>query len=269
MLPPAIRRPVLRRLFPSDTAVPVEAGDVYRDLALPPGAHGRPYVITNMVSTVDGKAALGTSAAGIGSRTDALLMRQVRAAVDAVMHGAGTLRAEIVDPRVGPARSRERVARGLAPQPLAVAVSGSLDLEPTNRFFVNGPAGTVVLASSRAPAEWRRRLAPYASLLVDDGPTVDLEAGLRRLHDEFGVRRLLSEGGPTLNQSLLDTGLIDEVFWTIAPKLAGGHGPGTIEVDTPAVKIAARLQLVSLHEHDGELFARYRLQRGPNGRYLT
>ena len=265
----ALRRSNLRRLIPSDTALPLDPDDVYRHLELPAGVAGRPYVIMNMVSTVDGKAALGGTAAGIGSRTDARLMRQVRAAVDAVMHGAGTLRSELVDPRVDPVRSRERVARGLSPQPLAVAVSASLDLDPASRFLVNGPSGTVILTSSRASAERQQRLAPYATLLIHDGPTVDLAAALRRLHDELGVRRLLSEGGPTLNQHLLDAGLLDEVFWTIAPKLAGGRGRATIDADAPAVRIAARLDLVSLHEHDGELFARYRPRRGPDGAYVT
>ncbi|HZO28681.1 MAG TPA: dihydrofolate reductase family protein [Chloroflexota bacterium] len=223
----------------------------------------------NMVSTVDGKAALGTSAAGIGSRTDSLLMRQVRAAVDAVMHGAGTLRSEIVDPRVDEERSRQRVASGLPPQPLAVIVSASLDLDPTGRFLVNGPSGTVILTSSLAPVERRNPLARYAMLLTHDGPSVDLVAALRRLHDEYGVRRLLSEGGPTLNQHLLDAGLVDEVFWTVAPKLAGGRGRATIDADHPTTRIQARLDLISLHEHDGELYARYRLRRGPDGGYLA
>jgi riboflavin-specific deaminase-like protein len=223
----------------------------------------------NMVSTVDGKAAVGGTAAGIGSRTDARLMRQVRAAVDAVMHGAGTLRAELVDPRVDTARSRQRVLRGLSPQPLAVAVSGSLDLDPASRYLVNGPVGTVILTTASAPAERRERLSRYASLLAHDGPTVDLAAALRRLHHEYGVRRLLSEGGPSLNQRLLDAGLIDEVFWTIAPKLAGGHGRATIDSNQPTTRIRARLDLLSLYEHDGELFARYRLQRGSDGGYLT
>ena len=260
---------LLRKLIPSDSAPTVEPGAVYRQLDLPAGVDGRPYVVMNMVSTVDGKAALGKSAAGIGSRTDSLLMRQIRAAVDAVMHGAGTLRSEIVDPRVDLVRSRQRVSRGMAPQPLAIAVSGSLDLDPTSRFLVNGPSGTVILTSSAAPADCRLRLAPYAALVICDTPTLDLESGLRRLHDEFGVRRLLVEGGPTLNQHLLDAGLVDEVFWTIAPKLAGGRGRAIIDSDEPTVRIAARLDLVALHEHDGELFARYRLRRGPNGRYLT
>ena len=259
----------LRRLVPTDTTLSMEPDDVYRDLNLPAGVDGRPYVVMNMVSTVDGKAALGKSAAGIGSRTDSLLMREIRAAVDAVMHGAGTLRSEIVDPRVDVARSRQRVQRGLAPQPLAVAVSGSLDLDPAGRFLVNGPSGTVILTSSAAPAERRLRLAPYVTLMIGDGSTVNLGPMLRRLHDELGVCRLLVEGGPTLNQHLLDVGLIDELFWTVAPKLAGGRGRATVDSDEPTVRIAARLSLLSLYEHNGELFARYRLRRGADGSYLA
>jgi riboflavin-specific deaminase-like protein len=223
----------------------------------------------NMVSTVDGKSALGTSAAGIGSRTDALLMRQVRASVDAIIYGAGTLRAELVDPRVDPDRVQQRIARGLSPQPLAVVVSGSLELEPTNRIFVSGPTGTAIITTSAAPETRRQQLARYAKLIVQESPGVDLSAALRVLHERFGIRRLLSEGGPTLNQSLLDAGLIDEVFWTIAPKLAGGHGRNLIDGEEPTRSIRAMLELVSLFEHAGELYSRYRLRRGPGGEYLS
>ena len=246
----------------------VEPAEVYRDLQFPLDAvRDRPYVVTNMVSTVDGKTALGHSAAGIGSRTDSLLMRQIRAAADAVMHGAGTLRAEIVDPRVDAERSQQRVSRGQPPQPLAVAVSGSLDLDPRLRYFVSGPERTVIVGTSDAPAERQRSLARYATLLLLDGPTIDLDVALRRLYAEFGVRLLLSEGGPNLNQRLLEAGSIDEVFWTIAPKLAGGIGRSMMEGDAPTLQIRARLDLVALHEHDGELFTRYRLRRDSDGTY--
>ena len=218
----------------------------------------------NMVSTVDGKVTLGHSAAGIGSRTDALVMRQLRASVDAVMHGAGTLRAELVDPRVDHPRVLQRVARGLTPQPLAVAVSGSLDLNPSLRYFVNGPAGTVILTAAAAPGSRRERLARYATVIAEGESEIDLSAALIRLRREHGVRTLLSEGGPSLNQRLLDAGSIDEVFWTVAPKLAGGSGPTLIQGDVVAMSVRAQLALVSLFEHDGELFARYRVERSGN-----
>lgn len=221
----------------------------------------------NMVSTVDGKATLGQTAAGIGSKTDWLLMRQIRAAVDAIMVGAGTLRAELVDPRVDVPGVRARHLRGQPAQPLAVAVSGSLSLEPTHRFLVNGPAGTVILTTDAAPPDRAARLARYATIVQTGTGNVDLLAGLRHLRAAFGVRWLLSEGGPSLNQRLLDAGLIDELFWTIAPKLAGGRSHNLIESPLPTERIRARMELRSLHEQDGELFARYRLLRNADGSY--
>lgn len=214
-----------------------------------------------MVSTVDGKVTLSQSGAGIGSRTDRALMRQLRAAVDAVIIGGGTLRADVFDPRVGSALASERVRRGQPPQPLAIAVTGSLDLEPTNRVLVNGPGRTLILTTERAPTEARRSLAPYATILTVGEDDVDLPAALQTLHAEYGIARLLCEGGPTLNQRLLDLNLIDELFWTVAPKLAGGRGPGLFDADEPPREIRADLDLVSLFEEAGELFARYRVWR--------
>jgi riboflavin-specific deaminase-like protein len=267
--------PILRRLIPPphshDVAdlAELDAREVYGNLSLPDGVDGRAYVLLNMVSTVDGKTALGASAAGIGSRTDARLMRQIRAAVDGIIWGAGTLRADIVDPRVDVASSRRRRERGLAAQPVASAVSGSLDLDPTNRFFVNGPARTILFTTDAAPADRRRALAPYATIVSQSGPTVDLRAAVQYLYDELGVHRLLSEGGPGLNDHVLAAGLLDEVFWTVAPKLAGGHGRTLLDGAAPALAIRARMELLSLHEHDGELYARYRLLRNADGAYLT
>lgn len=247
----------MRQLFPESADIP--DGAAYTDLAFPAAPPHRPLVAVNMVSTVDGKVALAGKAAGIGSRTDRLLMRQIRAAADAQMVAAGTLRAEAVDPRVPPELARRRVAAGRPAQPLAIVVSGSLDLDADHRYFVNGPAGTLVLTTETAPPEREAALRDHAGLLRVGRSSVDLRAALGRLRAELGIRSLLVEGGPSLNQALLDLGLVDEVFWTIAPKLAGGRGLTLIQGDSPTSAIAARLELVSLYEHAGELFARYRL----------
>ena len=249
----------MRQLYPTSTEI--AESEVYADLALPAGPPGRPLVVLNMVSTVDGKVAVGGRAAGIGSRIDRLLMRQLRASVEGLMVAAGTLRAEPVDPRVPPELAERRVAAGRRPQPLAIAVSGSLDLDPTHRFFVNGRDGTLVLTTETPPRDRAAVLAAHARIVEIGADAVDLPAALARLRVQVGIERLLVEGGPSLNQSLLDQHLVDELFWTIAPRLAGGRGPTLIQGDAPAVSILARLDLVSLHEHAGELFARYRVMR--------
>jgi riboflavin biosynthesis pyrimidine reductase len=81
---------------------------------------------------------------------------------------------------------------------------------------------------------------------------------LRYLRIERGIRALLSEGGPRLHAQLIDAGLVDELFVTHAPKLAGGDGPGLV---TGLPELERPLELAWLLEEDGELFARYRMIR--------
>ena len=95
-----------------------------------------------------------------------------------------------------------------------------------------------------------------------DGGSVGIDLELRplieRLRAEFGVRSILCEGGPSLNESLIREGLVDELFLSLAPKLAGGP-PLTILTGDPLPE-PLTAKLVSLLEHDGHLFGRYRLQ---------
>lgn len=93
-------------------------------------------------------------------------------------------------------------------------------------------------------------------IVVESGPEgwVDLRGLLLSLREE-GVRALLCEGGPTLHGQMQAAGLVDELFLTIAPKLAGHEAPHIVE---GAAFPPAELELAWLLEHEGELFARYR-----------
>jgi riboflavin biosynthesis pyrimidine reductase len=70
-----------------------------------------------------------------------------------------------------------------------------------------------------------------------------------------GARRILCEGGPTLNRALLEAHLVDEIFLTIAPKIIGGDDPLTIVNGASLATI--HLELRSLVERHGELFLKY------------
>jgi 2,5-diamino-6-(ribosylamino)-4(3H)-pyrimidinone 5'-phosphate reductase len=261
--PEAAGSEVVQRLFPPDAEPPRSDEEPYAALDLSEGGLDRPYVVANLVSTVDGKVALGTTSRGIGSRTDRRMMRLLRSNVDALLVGAATLRSEIVDPRLDPDLAALREARGEAAQPLAVTVSRTLDLDPSSRYFVGGPERSAILTTRQTAEQRGEAFRGIAQLLTTDGDDVDLPLAFADLRRR-GVRRLLCEGGPTLAERLLERGLLDEVFWTIAPKLAGGHGPGLLESDEAADRIRADLRLLSLYEHDGDLFARYRvLPRSP------
>ena len=185
----------MRRLLPDPGPTSVEEQlDSYRPRE--EEREGRPFVAMNFVATVDGRATIDGRSGPIGSPTDTAMLTALRARFDAVMIGAGTMRAE--------------------------------------RY---GEIGKRLIVVESGPQGW-----------------VDLPELLRSQRQE-GVRALLSEGGPTLHGQLQAAGLVDELFLTISPKLAGGAARRILEGD---LRAPADLDLVWLLERDGELFARYR-----------
>jgi len=252
----------VQRLVPPPVQdVPADA--VYAALDWPQPGPTRPYLAINMVSTLDGKAAVAGRAAGIGTPTDRLCMRQLRAQADAVLSGVGSLRAEAFTPAVPAGYVPARQARGLAPQPMGVLVSGSGRLPLDRRYFQRDDYPCVLLTSAAGAAALDPAAVPRVQVVVTGEQTVDLAAGLRALRADFGVRWLLCEGGPTLNHALLTAGLVDELFLTLAPKLVGGPAPTIVE--GPPLFPEMPLSLLTLHAEAGELFLRYRVATAPNG----
>ena len=89
---------------------------------------------------------------------------------------------------------------------------------------------------------------------------VDLSAAMGRLRGEMGIRTVLCEGGPGLHAQLQRGGLVDELFITMAPKLAGGPAPHILEGELAS---PIELDLAWLLAHEGELFGRYRRRISP------
>jgi riboflavin-specific deaminase-like protein len=216
------------------------------------GSHEeRPLVAMNFVATVDGRATIAGVSGPIGSATDTAMLAGLRTRFDAVMIGAGTMRAERYGRLVKKQQTQERRQQlGLQPEPLMVIVSGRLDLPWDAPLFTEGGQILVFTASEAEPPEVAASLE-----IVRHQSFVDIVAALRHLRRERGIRALLCEGGPGLHGELEGGGLVDDLFLTIAPKLSGGEAPRIVEGDLPAV---AELELAWLLEEDGELFARYR-----------
>jgi riboflavin-specific deaminase-like protein len=253
----------LRRLLPAGEPTVVEHLVEELDLAgrAAEGPGTRPYVLLNMISTADGRATLGGRSGAIGGAADRELFHGLRTVVDAVMVGGGTIRAEryrklVRDERAVEARRR----RGLAEQPLACIVSGRLALDSEIPLLADPGARVAILTSSRAslPHECRAEI-DYVRATRDG--LFDLPRALGELRKRLAVGTLLCEGGPHLNSQLLADGLVDELFLSLSPKLAGGDGTGEAlrilsgpELDPPTT-----LELVGALEHDSHLFLRYRV----------
>jgi riboflavin-specific deaminase-like protein len=245
---------MFRQLLPEPGELP-DGAAVVEDLRFWEQAHDeRPYLVLNMVTTADGRATIGGRSGPIGNAADQDLFHALRTRVDAVMVGAGTLRAENYGRLVRkPERREARTNAGLAPDPLAVIVSGRLDL-PEDLPMLGDPEQEVLIATFSD-----RELSATAAVeyLRFDGGVVDIPRLLRELRAR-DVRAVLCEGGPTLNAELLRAGGVDELFHCIAPKLAGE--PDAPTMVTGVLHQTVEMKLVRLLESQNHLFARFSLQ---------
>src|SRR5262249_49621992 len=212
----------------------------------------RPYLALNFATTVDGHATISGKSGPIGSATDTEMLQRLRTRVDAVMIGAGTMRAERYGRIVSDPDFRAyRESPGLAQAPLAVIVPNRLELPWDAGLFTDGGGEVVIFtASEEKPPE---TATPVAVEVHPEG--VELDKALGWLLSKREIRSVLCEGGPTLHGRPREGRLADELLLTPAPTGAGGEGPRILEGALPDVH---HLELVWLLESNSELFARYR-----------
>jgi len=198
----------------------------------------RPYTVGNLAISIDGRiSTVDRLLHGFGGPQDRDLMEQLRAAADAIMIGAGTLRDEPASLQVKlPQWQQRRRELGLTPQPIPVVVSRTLDFPwrtlPLFRIPDNRP---LVITRPHHPAALLEELGQLAEVIAvptqparfgRETDTLDLTAAMSRLR-ERGIDQLLLEGGGELNFSMLSAGLIDEMYLTLCPLVFGGQSaPG-------------------------------------------
>ena len=245
---------VFQRLLP-DRAEGLSAADVTADLRLADLAPAdRPYVVVNMATTADGRVAIGGRSGPVAGEADRELFHELRTQADAVMAGAGTVRAERYRRVVKDALRERRERAGLEPVPLAVIVSGRLDLPADLPILHNADARVAIVTAVDETIDGTEAQVAYLLQPV----TRELAPALHVLRTEHGVRSIVCEGGPHLNSSLLREGLVDELWLCVSPRIGGDPSePATVEGD--ALRGPVDLELVSLHEAEQHLFFRYRL----------
>ncbi|MBS1712924.1 MAG: dihydrofolate reductase family protein [Armatimonadetes bacterium] len=223
-----------------------DARPVYPELDFPPAWPERPYTYLNMVATIDGKTVSGErdeNVMDLGSSTDHATMRAIEDVSDAVMIGAGSLRA----------------TKGLhyAPGIKRFVVSSSGGLDYTARFFTDDPHGTWVVTGSRGLIHVP---SPVKTLVT--GESADWRPVLLAMRQDLGIERLLVEGGSELNASLFEADLIDEVFLTVAPKVKLGRETPTVAGGDPLPRGSLKtFHLLSCTVEEDEVFLRYRRPR--------
>ena len=225
----------------------------------------RPYVFINVAMTADGKIdTFRHKGAAISSPRDKERVARLRAESDAIMVGGRTLLDE--DPKLtvkSEVLRAERVARGLSPNPIKVGIVTKADIKPDSEFLNAGGARVVIFTTQRTSKDKSAFLRSRGvDVYIYDSDRVDLQKALTTLQ-ELGIKRLMVEGGATLNFELIRLGLVDEVIAYVAPMIFGGESAPTMAAGLGLERGAAiPLKLIDVEkwEEDGVLL-KYKIER--------
>jgi 2,5-diamino-6-(ribosylamino)-4(3H)-pyrimidinone 5'-phosphate reductase len=186
----------------------------------------RPFIFINSAMSLDGKiSTVLHRQVRISGHDDLARVDRLRAESDAVMVGVGTVLADDPGLRV---KSKElqqaRLMRGLPENPQRIIADSCARTPPSARVL--GPGCLLAVAES-APQEQRNELSPLCEIITCGRERVDLEELLFRL-SQRGIKRIMVEGGATLNWSLISLGLVDEIYVYIGAMLIGGEEAPTL-----------------------------------------
>jgi len=239
----------------------------------------RPYVIVSCATSADGYLDdAGPRRLILSGPADLDRVDEVRAGCDAILVGAGTIRAD--DPRLlvrDPRRRARRAARGLPEHPARVTLTATGDLDPGARFFAPGALRLVYCATPAVPLA-RARLGD-AAVVIDAGDPLSLGIVLADLA-ERSVVRLLVEGGARVLGEFLARDLSDELHLAVAPFFVAQPGAPRLNLELPPApydpgkfanpdSIATPMTLAEVRRLDGLVLLRYLLgPGGPDHRFL-
>ena len=176
----------------------------------------RPYVILNSAMSLDGRIGGKDERIRFSNELDKKRVHRLRAGVDAVMVGINTVVSD--DPHL-----TVKYAEGKNPVRIVVDSGARI---PASARVLDGMAKTIVAVSEKACENERDKIrnlsekAEFVVLKCCGDNKVDLRGLLEVLHEK-GIKKLLLEGGGALNRSMLEAGLVDEVFITVAPVFIG------------------------------------------------
>lgn len=178
----------------------------------------KPHVILNAAITLDGKIASRTGNSRISCDKDLLRVHELRSSVKGIMVGINTVIAD--DPRLTvhkiPAKKN----------PTRIIVDSRARIPLSARAF-SSDAKTIIAVSKKAKQDKIKKIREKADVIICGEKKVDLKRLLDLLYKR-GITSILLEGGGTLNWSMLEEGLVDEVRVAVAPTIVGGREAVTL-----------------------------------------
>jgi riboflavin biosynthesis pyrimidine reductase len=232
------------------------ARDVVASLGLGEERGARPRVVAAMIMSADGRATVAGGSARLGHPADQALLRELRTAVDAILVGPGTLRAERYADLLDADQRALRDERGLATQPIVATITRSGDVPIEIPLF--GEPDARIQVYTEAPVDLDGRGARVNVETLAPG-TATTAAALAHLGAAGEARSVLCEGGPTLLRGLVADGCMDDMLLTLAPLAAAGDGPTATAGD--ALDPPAELALRDVHRAGDHLVMHYVVAR--------
>ena len=218
----------------------------------------RPFVLSNMVTSMDGAVSVDGLSGGLGGPADFKVFMALRSLVDVIIVGAGTARAEQYKaPRPGAQAQRNRRNRGQSDRPLIVVVTASGRISPELPLFADPTYRPLVVAGADADSDALESLTSVADVARVATPVVTPMAVLDILWDR-GHRVALLEGGPSLNGAFVESDCIDEWNLTLSPHLVAGASSRAAHGGAPSLR---GFDLVHVWTADQLLFIQWRRRR--------
>src|SRR5438045_737880 len=231
----------------------------------------RPFVIATFAMTADGKVTTKNfGPVDFTSREDKLHLFRQRALADAVLLGHTSLERDNV--RLGvPVELQElRIRRGQSRSPLRVIVSNKGRIDDRLKIFQSDISPVIIFSTKRMPPKNQEALRKTAILHLTGASEVDLAAMLKTLRNQYKVRTLACEGGPTLFRALLERDVVDQLNLTIAPYIfGGGKAPTLTGLSKEFLPASMHCSLIEMRTVADECFLTYRIKHQRRRRSRT
>jgi riboflavin biosynthesis pyrimidine reductase len=260
-----------------DQPLPCALARLYGRLRMPRHP-SRPHVVANFVASLDGVVSLGVPGKAGGGEIsgcnphDRMVMGLLRAAADAVVIGAGTLRAaspghlwtaDYIYPPLAEDYQELRAALGKSEPPLNVVVTAGGEIDHDRRLFQTGEVRSLIVTTADGAGRLSDRVLPPSVQVVvaTDAAALSAQAVLDAVARVQSSELVLVEAGPHVMGLFFAERVLDELFLTVAPQVAGRDGtverPGLVAGKEFAPDYPLWGTIVGLKRGGDHLFLRY------------
>lgn len=227
-----------------------------------PDSSVRPFVFINAAMSADGKiATIKRRQTRISGSLDFDRMDELRATSDAIMVGIGTVLSDNPSLTVkSKGRKERRLSMGLEENPVRIVVD-SMARTPINAdIFKKGEGKRIIAVCENAPEKSVSELSKLADIICVGEKSVDLKKLFFELKNR-GIKKLMVEGGATLNWGLICEGLVDEIYTFIGNMIIGGRSAPTLVDGEGFVSDFCKLSLISCEILEEGILIKWKVQQ--------